>query len=220
MPVQINKLKAIWNKRKGYAYLPISKSACSSFKKLIAADLMIEIADLYKIHRTKIPSILLTSVPLDFFLFTFVRNPWHRLVSCFRQKIVPGRDDEFYLRGVARPFVSYGFRADMEFEQFAKHACTISREKAEPHFAPQSRFIYRNEEKLVRNVYRLELLDQVKAEIEAATGLDLSQLGKVNDTGEYDYTTYYGPSLQGLVAEYYEADIRLFGYSFEGLVDG
>lgn len=79
--------------------------------------------------------------------FSFVRNPWARLVSTYAQKIQPEAvNDHFYVNGVHRGFVRLGLpmHCGMSFEAFAEVACGLSDEKTEKHLKSQGSFIMRD----------------------------------------------------------------------------
>ncbi|MBA2443050.1 MAG: sulfotransferase family 2 domain-containing protein [Rubrobacter sp.] len=67
-----------------------------------------------------------------YFKFSFVRNPYDRLVSCYYSKINPkvvGIDQE--------PHDGAELRPGMSFREFAEAVCSIPDEKANVHFRSQ-----------------------------------------------------------------------------------
>src|SRR5579875_225028 len=90
------------------AYVEIAKVASSSIKIFIAATLGIPLRD-GDPHATEFPTVRLADVPPDSFVFSFVRNPWDRLVSCYRDKLggEPGEFTDLEGRGVAACFSAF-----------------------------------------------------------------------------------------------------------------
>lgn len=71
-----------------------------------------------------------TSLYNDCLSFTFVREPMDRLFSCYVNKILAN--------GCRKPFSSRGYRADMDFNGFVAHTCSMEPGDMEVHTQPQA----------------------------------------------------------------------------------
>jgi hypothetical protein len=150
-----------------------------------------------------------------YFKFTFVRNPWDRLLSCYMSKVVQER--------FAWSFKSYSnvaFREDMSFEEFAEVVCRIPDEEANPHFCSQHIFMCsRGSRKdiLADFVGRFENLEEDFAFVTKRIGID-ARLPHAADTASIrssrSYRDFYDEKLAEMVGERYREDIEIFGYSF------
>ena len=159
----------------------------------------------------------------NYFKFTFVRNPWSRMVSIYK-----------YL----------GFNKKLEFNVFLKGTFknTIFNEK-NWFVGPQSNFVYSaNGDLLVDFIGRFEDLQNSFEYVCKQIGLPATQVPHINESKENDsafsrnsknfvrnisrritekkissyktYQEYYDEESIELVAELYEKDIELFKYDF------
>jgi len=66
----------------------------------------------------------------EFFSFSFIREPRDRLLSCYVNKIVAN--------GATGGFEPRGYRADMSFDDFVAHTCSLEVREMDVHTQPQS----------------------------------------------------------------------------------
>lgn len=156
-----------------------------------------------------------------FYKFSFVRNPWERLVSVYR-----------YL----------GLAEDMSFKQFLVEDFSAT-ENWEPRLmkAPQYDYLFtENGEQLVDYIYRFEELQAGFDKVCGAIGMPATDLPHANKTGKgrsalhaikqvikmmspfhkiHDqhehYTSYYDDEAKEIVANLYAREIEYFKYRFE-----
>lgn len=145
----------------------------------------------------------------DHLCFSFVRNPWDRLLSCYRSKIradVVALNRTEYEGGVLYP--------GMTFREFAEVACATPDEDANMHFRAQAPMLCGpGGNLLVDYVGRFESLSRDFAEVCGRLGLNL-ELPPDTKSRKEDYRESYDARLQKMVARRYGVDIEKFGYSF------
>lgn len=159
----------------------------------------------------------------DYLRFGFVRNPWDRLISCYRQKLLqrkrPDRKDNRPLQGSRdNPDAFY---LGMPFEEFIEQVHAIPDSESDPHFKSQASIFYTHnpdEHCLASYVGHFEsLADDFAAVMEQLGLADRITLGhrlRSRRPGKKPYTDFYDQRLRDLVAERYADDIRLFDYDY------
>ncbi len=151
-----------------------------------------------------------------FFKFSFVRNPWDRLLSCYMEKIINPDPNTGFLRQLEATYPGYNFQA-MDFSDFVRFAHRLPGRRMEPHFMPQHWFFRPSAMDLVGRVENFsEDLQQLLAHLSPAArekiaDLEIPQLKK---SGHRHYTQYYNEETRRLVEKKYARDIRLFDYRF------
>lgn len=145
---------------------------------------------------------------LSYFKFTFVRNPWSRLVSSFfflKAGGMNSEDKEWSLRHLGE------FET---FDDFVKKWVNKKNINSHVHFLPQLHFI--SDENGTLKVNYVGRVENLAADIKAIA----SRIGKPTDIGVFNqskhdiYTKYYTPETQEIVGNVYEKDIEMFGYKF------
>ena len=150
--------------------------------------------------------------------FTFVRNPWSRLVSTYRQKVARGATTARLRDGIYEGFLEKNIRVhpDMSFAEFCELACSFPDELTDKHLQSQSYTLMHKGSPVVSVVGRFETMGDDWRSIMDLCGLS-AQLPRLNaSTGERaHYRDYYkGSRLVNLVGDRYAADIDNFGYTF------
>jgi hypothetical protein len=150
----------------------------------------------------------------SYFKFSFVRNPWSRLVSEYYFK-------NYYTRYTFKEFVKSALPKQDSYSDSYRH------------ILPQYKFIYDSHgELLVDFVGRFENLQSDFDKVCSILGISKTILPHVNSSKERiqidtdrnilaekqslhkGYTTYYDDELRDIVKEMYAMDISLFGYEF------
>jgi len=149
-----------------------------------------------------------------YFKFTFVRNPWDRLVSCYVSKLVQG--------GTGLKMGKYGdvsLRRDMTFKEFAEAVSRIPDEVANHHFRSQHVTVCDDGPErtvLADFVGRFERLNEDFRRVSERIGLEagLAHVGGSRSRNLHSYRDFYDDKLARMVGERYREDADLFGYSF------
>jgi hypothetical protein len=150
----------------------------------------------------------------SYFKFGFVRNPWDRVLSAF-----------FYLRDVHsdRPFVKQcmaPFKDNLDafikydLRKYPRHIF------AEAHLRPQAFYLCDTNGKVsVDFVGRFERIKEDWTTVCKQIGIEepLIHAHRTLNKPNKHYTEFYTTESRSIIAELYREDIRLFGYSFEGL---
>jgi len=137
----------------------------------------------------------------DYFKFTFVRNPWDRLLSCYKNKVEPRR--------------YCGFRQcwGMSFTQFVEYLAEKELTKLDHHVHPQVRSLPSGVE--LDFIGRLENFDHDIYLLRERLGVNSSRaVPRRNATRHAHYRAYYTDRTKKIVAKLYKEDIERFGYEF------
>ena len=196
------------------AYLKIPKAACTSIRKTMVKFFLSdhslkqaeyepyknvyglglsEPVEAYIFKREK-----LALLQQQYFKFTFVRNPFSRLVSFYLNKII--KENQYYRIG----------KTEREFSKVAKIICKKPDVISDEHFVSQYCLVYEEGQCLVDFVGKFENLEVEFKPIQEK--YDLSPLEHIRKMPTYDYRDYYTPELVEKVAKRYEKDIEVFGY--------
>jgi hypothetical protein len=169
----------------------------------------------YQISKAAFLSRMADSQYDHYFKFTFVRNPWDRLLSCYMSKVVRS--------GAGMPMGKYGnvtLWRNMSFQEFAEAVCLIPDEEANPHFRSQHIFVCDEGSRkniLADFVGRFENLEEDFKIITRTIGIG-AQLPHAADTNSIrssrSYHDFYDEKLAEMVGERYREDAEIFGYSF------
>jgi hypothetical protein len=152
--------------------------------------------------------------------FTFVRNPWDRLVSWYtmlREKAwrPNWRRTDWWGRyrweAVQLPFAEF-----ITASTIRKQLQGRNRWRSRNHFAfNQLDYLtdhYGN--LLVNDIFRFEDYQASCLKLGEKLGISLADMPHRNSSRHADYRTYYTPAIRNLVTERFALDIDYFGYSF------
>ena len=200
-------------------YIPIPKVACTSLKTAVSSILEME-GDVHfeKLFR-EVANHEIRATCSDHYIFTFVRNPWDRLLSCYLSKIDPREEDcDYWHNGVEFNFWKYGdtFDGGMSFEAFVRATAQIPDEEADIHFSSQYRHITAAHGSLIPDfIGRFESLADDFSRVLARLDLTKMSLPHQMKTEHQHYSAYYTDETRALVRGRYATDIELFGYTFQ-----
>ena len=152
----------------------------------------------------------------SYFKVAFVRNPFTRLISCYRNKVVNTQlmEKKYKFLGVSL------IKHRMPFEAFVEVIVDLPDELINDHFRRQTEYICPLGRKLVFDfVGRFENLAEdwryiaERFDFEPHLVHHNQSTPQEGTTGKEDYRSYYtSVELVDTVYRYYEEDIRLFGY--------
>jgi len=209
----------------GAVYIEVPKVACTSIKitlaRLVGIDLAAVGGDPHKIPFP-VPPPRQTGPALypGLFSFAFVRNPWDRLASCYRDKIL-GETRDFTAFHPAR-HVAYClarfdvFRAGMSFDEFVEAVATIPDEEADDHFRSQHTFVTNARgDVAIDFLGKFETLALDFGRVCERLGLPSLALPRVQAANTPKrYTAFYTPRTRDIVASRFSEDVQLFRYEF------
>ena len=207
-------------------YIDIAKVASSSLKATVSAVLGLDVdrvgGNPHELEYPRPPEASRDSERLypGLYTFAFVRNPWDRLVSCYRDKI-QGEVADFTLfsqSGVANCLARFdAFSANMSFEEFVYAVASIPDADADEHFRSQHKYLTNERGKIAIDfVGRYENLatdfQHIAERIGLPKGISLPRLQANPRTVRY--TDYYTATTRDIVATRFAQDITLFSYQF------
>lgn len=140
----------------------------------------------------------------DHLKFAFIRNPYDRLVSCWKNKVVHNN----YFR-----FSDKTLMEMQKFENFVDYVASKNIEKCNAHFRLQSKLIDLNE---IDYIGRFENFESDLSHIFQLLKINNPSFERLNSTnnGEH-YSEYYDQKLRMKVGKIYEKDLNIFSYKFE-----
>ncbi|HEY2082219.1 MAG TPA: sulfotransferase family 2 domain-containing protein [Verrucomicrobiae bacterium] len=148
---------------------------------------------------------------ISYFKFTFVRNPWDRLVSAF-WFLKKGGMNEDNRRWAAENLSPYE-----DFDSFVRRGLKRSEILSYLHFRPQCHFVcLKGNQPALDFVGRYEKLESDFAFICRRLNIE-SKLVEANRNAsrERDYREYYTEDTRRIVGEIYADDAQAFAYSFD-----
>lgn len=199
-------------------YLPIPKVACSSIKINLANHFE---QDIHGFYEKNIPSCV--ENPQDHFIFTFVRNPFDRLVSAYKDKVV--RKNKKNKHSIFSYYLGGFLMKSKNFSNFVNRISAIPEVMQEPHFASQYYIIYNRTHKnggtkIAPNfIGKFESLENDWNFLQEK--FDLSVLPHTNANKKDDWRDYYDIKTAKLVYKIYKKDFETFGYEdeYQKLID-
>ena len=211
MQMDLNKTILIYEKCKT-VFSGNAKVASSSIKYYFKTQNIELIRDLFSnINKYK-----------DYFTFTFVRNPWERMVSLYCNKILsPNMVNT--KTGVDICFEEYGdiFYAGMSFGEFVNNIVSLDQTYLDAHIHPQHwKTCATGTQNIILDfVGKFENINEDWRHICKISGLPFKRLERKNQRKKCHYSYYYNTKIKNIVSEYWSTDINLFNYTFEKIGD-
>ncbi|WP_435412942.1 sulfotransferase family 2 domain-containing protein [Psychroserpens mesophilus] len=144
-----------------------------------------------------------------YYKFTFVRNPWDRLVSTY-----------FFLKNGGfhendKAWFDDNLSQFEDFEDFVLNWLNDENSYKWIHFIPQYEFITLNNKVLVDDIFKLEDINESIKIISKKLNIPI-ELKHENQNPNRDskYREYYTPEMKDIVGLVYKKDIELFDYQF------
>lgn len=142
----------------------------------------------------------------DYFKFAFVRNPWDRVVSCWRNKVSKSANKNFFQLPESKA------KTLQTFEGFVDFLSTVDIKNCDRHIRAQSALIDLNS---VDYIGRMETFNDDVDYVFKKLKLPEKEMVSRNVTSsETSYKQYYSDDLASKVAKIYRKDIQVFGYEF------
>lgn len=166
-----------------------------------------------KVRSIILPSIKSSEINLytDVIKIAFVRNPYDRLVSCYRNKIEKEDSNFLDLNGLS---------AETSFSQFVDYICDTPDSNADRHFRSQYTFIYNhNAELIADHIGRFESFYDDFKNLSRLYELPSVEIPHWNKESESHYSSFYTDSTVEKVKIRYAIDLSMFGYEFNKPLD-
>lgn len=194
-------------------YVVVSKSACSSI--MAALTPMIGVnwtsTDDYSVHELQWKRSYQLGQRFDnYFIFSFVRNPYERLVSAYVSKCIvdPEKHGQFHFGDYVLGFL---FRPNQSFESFVDTVVRIPDLLSDRHFKSQYGTIFNRRTNRIDYIGRVENL---RVDFEPIHKRYMTaHLPNLNASGKKDWRTYYNTRIARKVYRRYRKDFVRFGYS-------
>lgn len=149
-----------------------------------------------------------------YFSFSFVRNPWDRISSCYRyfQSLKPGVRWYKANQTIADLSNSVSFNEFVnsipDFQKMMIHEEGSVRSGI--HFQPFSYFL----DTSIDFVGKVEDINHDYMSIRSRLNLPLKQIPKINSTKQQDYRELYNEETRNIVYNIYKEDIEEYNYEF------
>jgi len=168
-----------------------------------------------KLHNGRTPVTVTHGTPIDwkypkkwneYFTFTFVRNPWDRLVSAYFHDMSKRRINTIPARRKVNNFLKSKNLGRNDFIPFVKKFLNFKR----VHYMPCNYWF----KKRYNFVGRFENLQADFDTVCEELGIPKQKLSHKNKSEHKHYTEYYDDEAREIVAKKYAKDIKRFGYEF------
>lgn len=197
-------------------YVQMPKVACKSVKKAffaLSGRPQEEFLDWEREHLRVVD--LSDSRYRDWFKFTFVRNPWDRVVSCFENKFRHPRPDKGKYEDYVLPLKEFFETEEVAFDQFAWFVSKCPDDMANEHWRSQFTFIMDGGNNLLVDFAgRFESLERDFREACRRIGCRARLPHEGKSSHRAPYREYYDAKSLERISKRYLLDSRVFKYSF------
>jgi hypothetical protein len=200
-------------------YYSSPKCASSSIGKLLAAwDNTWNLIDDYdQFSREHLPAETVSRLWEKGWWFTFVRNPWARVISAWQMFEQTPKFSTPEVGGRSRTLAEVLQLADIDWTTYVRpmHARQYPRHLYGTDAYLQSHLVPCTAAPLDK-MHFIGQVESIEADwntVQDCTGIRVA-LGRHNTTEHKHYRDYYDPELRDLVARIYREDIERFSYSF------
>ncbi len=205
-------------------YLVISKSACTSIK--------ITLGKKYNIFSKSENGLDIHSNPnwirkfrqinkefKDYYKFTFVRNPFERLVSCYNDKVIYEEKNKEKKKYYFKDY-PYLIKPNISFQEFIDIIIKIPDFLSDRHFRSQSSSIFSNKRININFIGKVENIKKDWENISKKFNFDskiVHENKSLFNKKENYYFQYYNKIIAQKVYKRYKKDIKHFNYEKEYL---
>ena len=203
-------------------YVNIPKTGCTSVKKFFSSYYNWKVVENVHQRESDIYSYIInkdiSSKKYDeFYKFSFVRNPFSRLYSAFKDKIKPGIEHPVFIDCVEIGLYKLGLRKEHSFSQFVNLVCSTPSELLDLHVKPQWQFIFTSDnEKIVNDLYRFEDFSAEMLRLTQRLGIHIKLEDIPHENRAQvrldEYKQFYDIDTITAVAKRYDKDFEIFGY--------
>ncbi|WP_445363384.1 sulfotransferase family 2 domain-containing protein [Microbulbifer sp. ANSA003] len=202
-----------YNKTYNIAYKRIPKSACTTIEKWLAEhhNNHTKTPDL-KIHSEEANSLYFDKVETNksalpnCYTFTFVRNPYDRFLSFYKNKILTDKPEKHIFKNLK----DYGIYPNMPIEECALRLSEVKNmAKLNPHVIPQSLFIFSGRVSEIDFIGRLENFHSDSRHLQQKINSKIPF--RISNTSKDNQLTLSTRS-KTLIAKAYKKDFILLGY--------
>jgi len=154
-------------------------------------------------------------------IFTFVRNPFNRLVSAYNYHIYyikPHSSIKQRWGNIMRLKMKEELSKYDSFEHFCHNLEETCKNKLAFHFLPQTCWIYKKDKYLVDFIGKYENLQTDFKKLCIKLDISYHFTKKKRKSGTWsspDYSSYYNKETKELVKEFYQKDFELLNYNMD-----
>lgn len=197
-----------------FGYIQIPKVASRSIRAAVTAfmsgttcgkDVDKRLVEEYEARYARhLKHVEIATLARNNFIFAFVRDPFARIHSCYKNKIADVR-----ATGGRNIFEKHGFSLEMTFEEFVRRIAALPDHKSDRHFRSQAWFLTRQGVLLPSYVGKLESMSEDWAVLEERFGIapppqiNVSSAKPLPDMSD---------ETKELILTRYADDFRLFDY--------